>query len=74
MPSFEAATPALCRLQLGVTLHELRVASGKKGAAVCRELSWAPSKLTRLETADNGAVEPADVIALCQIYGASPEA
>lgn len=71
--AFEAATPALCRLQLGSELRQLRLGSGKKAAEVCRMLSWAGSKLTRLETADNGVVEPADVIALCQIYEASNE-
>ncbi|WP_079056625.1 helix-turn-helix domain-containing protein [Streptomyces niveiscabiei] len=73
MPALEAATPALCRLQLGSELRQLRLRSGKKGAEVCRTLAWPPSKLTRLETADNGTVEPSDVIALCLIYGAAPE-
>lgn len=72
-PALETATPTLCRLQLGVELRQLREDSGKKSGAVCRLLSWVPSKLSRLEVADNGVVEPADVIALCQIYGASPE-
>ncbi|GHG95348.1 helix-turn-helix domain-containing protein [Streptomyces rubradiris] len=72
-PAFEAATPALCRLQLGSELRQLRNQKKMTGAEVCRLLSWAASKLTRLETADNGVVEPADVIALCQIYGAAPE-
>lgn len=39
-----------------------------KAAEVARHFSWAPSKLTRLETADNGIVEPADVAALCGLY------
>ncbi|HEY8986417.1 MAG TPA: helix-turn-helix transcriptional regulator [Streptomyces sp.] len=72
MPALESATPALCRLQLGSELRQLRLRAGKKGAEVCRVLSWPPSKLTRLETAGNGVVEPADVIALCLIYNASP--
>ncbi|MEW1659748.1 helix-turn-helix transcriptional regulator [Streptomyces sp. NPDC093707] len=72
-PSFEAATPALCRLELGSELRKLRMDSAMTAAEVCRILSWAGSKLTRLETADNGVVEPADVIALCQIYSASAE-
>ncbi|PZT76777.1 MULTISPECIES: helix-turn-helix domain-containing protein [unclassified Streptomyces] len=71
--AFEAATPALCRLQLGVELRQLRLQRKMTGAEVCRHLSWAGSKLTRLETADSGSVEPADVIALCHIYGAAPE-
>ncbi|WP_416975804.1 helix-turn-helix domain-containing protein [Streptomyces sp. 4F14] len=73
MPALESATPALCRLQLSNELRRLRLRAGKKGAEVCRALAWPPSKLTRLETADNGTVEPADVIALCLIYGALPE-
>ncbi|MEU2558455.1 helix-turn-helix transcriptional regulator [Streptomyces longispororuber] len=72
-PTLEAATPALCRLQLGSELRQLRTRADMKAAEVCRILSWSGSKLTRLETADNGVVEPADVIALCQIYRASPE-
>lgn len=72
-PALEAATPALCRLQLGSELRRLRLESSKKGAEVCRTLSWPPSKLTRLETADNGIVEPKDVIALCRIYNAAQE-
>ncbi|MER5968163.1 helix-turn-helix transcriptional regulator [Streptomyces sp. NPDC002055] len=72
-PAIEAATPALCRLQLGSELRQLRTKSRMKAAEVCRILSWSGSKLTRLETADNGIVEPADVMALCQIYGVSTE-
>ncbi|MET8983427.1 helix-turn-helix transcriptional regulator [Streptomyces sp. NPDC004539] len=73
MPALESATPTLCRLQLSNELRQLRLRAGKKGAEVCRALAWPPSKLTRLETADNGTVEPSDVIALCLIYGATPE-
>ncbi|MFJ6696773.1 helix-turn-helix domain-containing protein [Streptomyces sp. NPDC091272] len=69
----EAATPALCRLQLGSELRTLRIAAGLKAAQVCRRLIWSPSKLTRLETGENAAVEPAEVMALCEIYEASPE-
>ncbi|MFK0098986.1 helix-turn-helix domain-containing protein [Streptomyces sp. NPDC091040] len=71
--AFEAATPALCRLQLGVELRQLRQRMKMTGAEVCRHLAWTGSKLTRLETADSGVVEPADVIALCHIYAAAPE-
>ncbi len=69
----EAATPALCRLQLGSELRQLRLAAGLKGAQVVKKLIWSPSKLTRLETGENSTVEPADVMALCEIYGADPE-
>ncbi|MFD3480539.1 helix-turn-helix domain-containing protein [Streptomyces sp. NPDC058695] len=71
--AIESATPALCRLQLGSELRRLRTEANLKAAEVVRELAWAGSKLTRLETADNGIVEPADVMALCQIYDASTE-
>ncbi|MDJ0383166.1 helix-turn-helix transcriptional regulator [Streptomyces sp. G-G2] len=68
-PVIESASPALCRLQLGVELRAARIAANMTGAEVARHFSWAPSKLTRLETADNGIVEPADVAALCALYG-----
>ncbi|MFI9584071.1 helix-turn-helix domain-containing protein [Streptomyces sp. NPDC052236] len=71
--AIESATPALCRLQLGVALRRLRTDKGLTAAEVARRLLWAPSKLTRLETGDNGVVEPSDVIALCDIYSAAPE-
>ncbi|MEV6012416.1 helix-turn-helix transcriptional regulator [Streptomyces sp. NPDC051976] len=70
----EAATPALCRLQLGSELRQLRLASGLKGAQVVKKLRWSPSKLTRLETGENSSVEPDDVLALCDIYQADAEA
>ncbi|GAA2605271.1 helix-turn-helix transcriptional regulator [Streptomyces axinellae] len=69
----ESATPALCRLQLGSELRQLRLAAGYNGRTVVRKLLWSPSKLTRLETGENASVEPSDVIALCEIYGATPE-
>lgn len=69
----EAATPALCRLQLGSELRQLRLAAGITGARVVKKLIWSPSKLTRLETGENSTVEPADVVALCSIYEADPE-
>lgn len=64
----DGASPALCRLQLGNELRQLRLAAGLKGAQVVRKLLWSPSKLTRLETGENTAVETADVMALCEIY------
>ncbi|MEU3461441.1 helix-turn-helix transcriptional regulator [Streptomyces sp. NPDC006733] len=69
----EAATPALCRLQLGSELRQLRLASGLKGSQVVQKLRWSPSKLTRLETGENSSVEPDDVVALCDIYDADAE-
>jgi transcriptional regulator with XRE-family HTH domain len=69
----EAATPALCRLQLGNELRQLRLAAGITGAKVVKKLIWSPSKLTRLETGENSEVHPADVTALCEIYQADAE-
>lgn len=69
----ESATPALCRLQLGSELRELRLKAGLTSRQVTRKLLWSPSKLTRLETGENASVETADVMALCQIYAADPE-
>ncbi|MFI2213745.1 helix-turn-helix domain-containing protein [Streptomyces sp. NPDC020141] len=69
----ESATPALCRLHLGTELRQLRQAAGLKANQVVRRLIWSPSKLTRLETGENATVEPSDVIALCDMYGADAE-
>jgi transcriptional regulator with XRE-family HTH domain len=69
----EAASPALCRLQLGSELRQLRLAARLSGTQVCRKLIWSGSKLTRLETGENAAVEPADAVALCTMYKADEE-
>ncbi|MEU3185551.1 helix-turn-helix transcriptional regulator [Streptomyces sp. NPDC006923] len=69
----ESATPALCRLQLGSELRQLRIRAGLTSSQVVRKLLWSPSKLTRLETGENSAVEPSDIMALCQIFEADPE-
>lgn len=69
----ESATPALCRLQLGSELRQLRLAIGLKSTQVVRQLIWSPSKLTRLESGENASVETSDVMALCEIYGADRE-
>ncbi|MER5883671.1 helix-turn-helix transcriptional regulator [Streptomyces sp. NPDC001941] len=72
-PAIESATPALCRLMLGVELRKLRESAALKAAEVARRLTWAQSKITRLETAENGVAEPSDVLALCTVYGASSD-
>ncbi|MEU0938405.1 helix-turn-helix transcriptional regulator [Embleya sp. NPDC005971] len=69
----ESASPALWRLQLGAELRRLRIEAGLKSAQVVKRLLWSPSKLTRLEAGENYVVEPSDVMALCEIYGAAPE-
>ena len=69
----ESATPALCRLQLGSELRQLRLRAGLTSTQVVRKLLWSPSKLTRLETGENTVVETSDVMALCQILHASEE-
>ncbi|MDX3851804.1 helix-turn-helix transcriptional regulator [Streptomyces sp. AK02-01A] len=69
----ESATPALCRLQLGSELRDLRLKAGLTSRQVVRKLLWSPSKLTRLETGENAAVETSDIMALCQIFEADPE-
>ncbi|MCH5677265.1 helix-turn-helix domain-containing protein [Streptomyces gilvus] len=68
-----SAAPALCRLQLAVELRRLRVARGVTASEVAKRLVVSPSKINRLEAGENGVVEPADVIALCEIYAADPE-
>ncbi|MFE7132546.1 helix-turn-helix domain-containing protein [Streptomyces sp. NPDC057638] len=69
----ESATPALCRLHLGRELRQLRQLAGLRANQVVKRLIWSPSKLTRLETGENAAVEPSDVMALCEMYGADAE-
>ncbi|RDG34591.1 helix-turn-helix domain-containing protein [Streptomyces corynorhini] len=69
----ESATPALCRLQLGKELRNLRLRAGLTSTQVVRKLFWSPSKLTRLETGENLVVEPSDIMALCQIFEADAE-
>lgn len=69
----ESAPPALCRLQLGIELRRLRIASGLKATAVAKRLIWSPSKITRLEKGENASVELTDVMALCEMYGADAE-
>lgn len=65
----ESATPALCRVHLATELRRLRQAAGLTSAEVVGRFGWSGSKLTRLETAENSVVDPADVIALCEVYG-----
>ncbi|MEE1804739.1 helix-turn-helix transcriptional regulator [Streptomyces sp. JV176] len=74
MTDTQAATPTLCRLQLGSELRQIRLKRGLTSTQVVKKLIWSPSKLTRLETGENVTVEPADVMALCQIYGVEQEA
>ncbi|MFI6700814.1 helix-turn-helix domain-containing protein [Streptomyces sp. NPDC050509] len=73
MTDTQAATPTLCRLQLGSELRQIRLKRGLTSTQVVKKLIWSPSKLTRLETGENATVEPADVMALCQIYGVDEE-
>ncbi|WP_405798106.1 helix-turn-helix domain-containing protein [Streptomyces sp. NBC_01506] len=69
MTDTQAATPTMCRLQLGSELRRIRIKRGLTSTQVVRKLLWSPSKLTRLETGDNATVEPSDIMALCQVYG-----
>ncbi|MFD8964226.1 helix-turn-helix domain-containing protein [Streptomyces sp. NPDC059568] len=73
MTDTQSATPALCRLQLGSELRQIRLEAGLTSTQVVKKLLWSPSKLTRLETGDNATVEPADIMALCQIYAVDDE-
>ncbi|MEV8334783.1 helix-turn-helix transcriptional regulator [Streptomyces niveus] len=73
MTDMQAATPTMCRLQLGSELRQIRLKAGLTSTQVVRKLLWSPSKLTRLETGDNATVEPSDIMALCQIYQVDEE-
>jgi transcriptional regulator with XRE-family HTH domain len=68
----EAATPALCRLYLGMELRKLRQAAGLTGKQVAESTAWSVPKITRMETG-SGLVEPMDVRVLCQLYQANAE-
>ncbi|WP_432138611.1 helix-turn-helix domain-containing protein [Streptomyces sp. bgisy154] len=68
-----SAAPALCRLQLAIELRRLREAKELTASAVAKRLVVSPSKINRLEAGENGIVEPADVMALCEIYEADAE-
>lgn len=68
----EAASPALCRLYLGIELRKLRKAKGLVGQEVANLTAWSPAKITRFETGDK-PVEPMDVRVLCQLYDADGE-
>ncbi|MCS0638340.1 helix-turn-helix domain-containing protein [Streptomyces sp. LP05-1] len=70
----ESASPALCRLQLARELKQHRLAAGLRNGQVVKRLLWSASKITRLESGDNVTVEPADVIALCDMYGVDGDA
>ncbi|MDT3396320.1 helix-turn-helix transcriptional regulator [Streptomyces sp. B1866] len=67
------AAPALCRLSLATELRNLRAAAGLTASEVAKRLVWGASKMNRIETGENAVVEPAEVIALCELYGADPE-
>ncbi|MEU6059393.1 helix-turn-helix transcriptional regulator [Streptomyces sp. NPDC047097] len=69
----ESASPTLCRLQLASELRQLQLGAGLKGSEVVARMLWSASKITRLETTENAVVEPSDVIALCEMYGADSE-
>jgi hypothetical protein len=73
MAHFEPGSAALCRLQLAYVLRGLRDDAGLAGTRVVQKMFWSQSKLHRLETADNSAVEAADVASLCEMYGAGAE-
>ncbi|WP_439674600.1 Scr1 family TA system antitoxin-like transcriptional regulator [Embleya sp. MST-111070] len=51
----------------------MRLEAGLKSSQVVKRLLWSPSKMTRLEAGENAVVEPADVMALCEIYAVDPE-
>ncbi|MEU8567147.1 helix-turn-helix transcriptional regulator [Streptomyces pathocidini] len=68
----EAATPALCRLYLGMELRKLRHGARLTARQVAEATSWSVPKITRMETG-TGLVEPMNVRVLCQLYDAEAE-
>ncbi|MEU9288759.1 helix-turn-helix transcriptional regulator [Streptomyces sp. NPDC048275] len=68
----EAASPALCRLYLGIELRKLRKGRGLVGQQVATLTAWSPAKITRIESGSK-PVEPMDVRVLCQLYEADAE-
>lgn len=63
----ERSSPVLLRWMLGEWLREIRDACGLTGSEVARQLSWAPSKVSRIE--NHEGVSPGDVRELLDVYG-----
>jgi transcriptional regulator with XRE-family HTH domain len=68
----EAASPAMCRLYLGLELRELRQNAALTAKEVAERTSWSVPKITRMEI-NSSPVDPMDVRVLCQIYDAGTE-
>src|SRR5436305_98260 len=54
------------RLAFGDTLRQLREAAGLSGREFARQAGWVPSKVSRIETA-NQSIADDDVVTYCQI-------
>lgn len=60
------------RLAFGDALRQLREAAGLSGKQLAEQAGWAPSKVSRVETAKQ-SVADADVLAYCEATGASED-
>ncbi|GAB3160567.1 helix-turn-helix transcriptional regulator [Micromonospora sonneratiae] len=60
--------PTVVSRGLGGELRQLRKARGLTALVVCRQLGWQPSRLSRMETGQQG-IRPEDVASLLVIYG-----
>ncbi|MFK3985066.1 helix-turn-helix domain-containing protein [Micromonospora sp. NPDC050397] len=60
--------PTVVGRGLGGELRQLRKAKGLTGAAVSAQLGWQPSRLSRMETGQQG-IPPEDVASLLVVYG-----
>jgi transcriptional regulator with XRE-family HTH domain len=63
----DRSSPLLMRWILGERLREFREANGMTASKVASELSWAPSKISRIE--NHEGARPSDVRALLSVYG-----
>ena len=63
-------SPTVRRRRLRIELRRLRQEAGLTGEHVAGELGWSAAKISRLENG-TGYVQPVDVAALCDLYGAS---
>ncbi len=60
--------PTVVARGLGGELRQLRKAKGMSAIAVARQLGWQPSRLSRMETGQQGIL-PEDVASLLVVYG-----
>ncbi|MEU9887846.1 helix-turn-helix transcriptional regulator [Sphaerisporangium sp. NPDC051011] len=66
-------SPTIKRRQLSATLRQLREESGMTAAEAARRLTWAPSKITRIERNEWKLPNLRDIRLLLDLYGVTDE-